>query len=402
MDSKLNPKQRGLYLLSVDLLQGYLIILMVIGHGLLWWDHSLAIEWEKNPLFLRCFWILFMLILPLFLSLYGFNHVNSLLRKVDVNSRREIRARGIKRSVIFFLIGFSAQGLMAIVTSPNKLLNFLVTWHIFHLFGLATIVYLLIFEIAWYVEARLSGFWKHWQFSLFITIGLLLLIIAIFLFSHDYSLTQQVTISAELNITSIFHHMVFENGGNPIIPWVCFPLIGGMMAIILNLPSANKNSVLKNGGFLLLLSVFCFFIGGVFLEVERYVQPVNSYPASSSFLFFTFSYLLSVPTIAILLLDLTERNPRKAPIILYPLILLSKISLTVFFFHNVFFILDPSFIPTEELLVLVMTLYSMFFILIAFIWQRWEFKFSLEWIIWKFQRVEWRWSGLKSIMRSPS
>ncbi|MHA1542759.1 MAG: hypothetical protein ACTSQH_07265, partial [Candidatus Hodarchaeales archaeon] len=81
---------------------------------------------------------------------------------------------------------------------------------------------------------------------------------------------------------------------------------------------------------------------------------------------------------------------------LLPLVLLSKITLTVYLTHTFLYIIPPdlplitSLIPNIYVIILFGFLYTVFFILLAIIWSKYKFKYSLEWLIWKFQKIKWR------------
>ncbi|MHA1444690.1 MAG: hypothetical protein ACTSR4_08075, partial [Candidatus Hodarchaeales archaeon] len=64
-----------------------------------------------------------------------------------------------------------------------------------------------------------------------------------------------------------------------------------------------------------------------------------------------------------------------------PVIIISKITLTIFIIHPIVFALDPNVIPSLETFFLLATLYSLMFIPIAYIWKKWDFKYSFEWFI---------------------
>ena len=82
--------------------------------------------------------------------------------------------------------------------------------------------------------------------------------------------------------------------------------------------------------------------------------------------------------------------------LLIPLVLLSKITLTVYLAHNILFIIPPNIplinalIPDLNAILIFGFFYTVFFVLLAIIWSKYKFRYSLEWLIWKFQNTKWR------------
>ncbi|MFX0050321.1 MAG: hypothetical protein ACFE8U_03420, partial [Candidatus Hermodarchaeota archaeon] len=100
----------------------------------------------------------------------------------------------------------------------------------------------------------------------------------------------------------------------------------------------------------------------------------------------------------ILLLDLnTFYEHREVNRLILPVVLLSKITLTVYLVHNLAFAIpsDIPFIrtllPNVNLMMFAGFLYSLLFVLIAFIWQKRNFKYSIEWFLSRLQRTKWQW-----------
>ncbi|MFW9905560.1 MAG: hypothetical protein ACFFFH_14555 [Candidatus Thorarchaeota archaeon] len=391
-------KQELFYLASVDILQGISLYFVVTFHTLLWWDHFIDSKWPNVSFIVMVFMATAMLIPPLFFFLYAFNVVNSLLRRKTKSDRQNSRIRLLKRTFLFFLIAEFGEGSTAFVNNPEYLINFLLTWELFHLFSFSTIFLLGIFEIAWKLEEiKNYNYRKVSVFTLFI---ILVSILSVFLIIHDYASNQGFEqMYIDLNIDSFLSRTLFEYGQNPLIPWLIFPVIGGIAAIYFDLPHNSKPGVLKKARFTILLSVISIIFGIWFLGTERYISTPVAYPASSSFLFIAIGVVLLSTTFLILFIDLNTNKGHHQTVIkvFQPLILMSKITLTVFIVHNVAFIISPK-IPILELLISTDTaalilglLYSSFFILVAFFWQRWHFKYSLEWMILQLQKSQWRW-----------
>ncbi len=399
LDLSINPsvKQEQFYLASVDILQGISIFFVVTFHTMLWWDHFIDSKWPEVSFIASVFMATAMLIPPLFFFLYSFNVVNSLLRRTTKADRQQSRIRLLKRTLLFFLIAEFAEGSTALVTNPEYLLNFLLTWELFHLFSFSTIFFLIIFEFTWKMEDIRN--YCHRKVSLSVLVVVLIIILGIFLIFHDYTSSQGFgQMYVDLTIDSILTRMLYEYGQNPLIPWLIFPVIGGIMAIFLDLPHKHKPEVLKNARYVLLIGIVPMILGIGFLGIERYISTPVAYPASSSFLFISIGTVILSTMFLILFIDLNTRDLHQiANKPFFPLILISKITLTIFIVHNVAFIISPELpifkllISSETAAMAVGLLYSLFFVLVAFIWQRWHFKYSLEWMILQLQRAQWRW-----------
>ncbi|GAG88909.1 unnamed protein product [marine sediment metagenome] len=159
-----------------------------------------------------------------------------------------IPARKIKKPpIIFFLIAEFCEGFAALVTSPERIINSLFTWQLFHMFSVTTLIILLIFELAWYFETH--GFLNQKQITNSLLVLTLFFIIMIFLLFHDYSMSQGIQgIYVDLEITSILQKAIFEDGQSPLIPWLSFSIVGGLLASFLDLPYENKDGVFKKKG----------------------------------------------------------------------------------------------------------------------------------------------------------
>ena len=396
MNKDLKTEQKRFYLATVDILQGVSIFLMIIGHVMLWWDPSIDSRWPDITLPAALIIAIALPAHPGFLFIYGFNVVNSLLRKEE-SERRETRYRLLKRTIIFFLIAEFCEGSAALVNRPELLLNFLLTWELFHMFALSTLFLLLVFEFAWWIEEQ--GYINYKRVIIASLSSFLFLIITIFLLFHDY--TNRVGIQSvyvNLNISSILQRALFEYGQNPVIPFFSFPLLGGVIASFLDLPHERKNIVLKKAGVALIGGISALITGIMFLGIERYVSTPILYPASSSFVLITIGVLIITTILLILFIDLrllySSQTVNK---IFLPIILISKISLTVYIIHNVAFVIPAKLpiirvlIPSEIAIIVFGILYSLFFVFVAFIWQKWKFNYSLEWMILKLQSAQWQW-----------
>ncbi len=396
MNVNQETNQKQFYLVTVDLIQGVCIFYFIIWHTLLWWDELIDSKWPNVELIVALFMITALVVPPFFFSLYAFNTVNSLLRKKE-SERSEARVQLLKKTVILFIIAEFSQGIVGVVVSPEHLLNFLLTWEIFHMFALTTLFLLLVFEFAWKIEGKSS--WDYKRVIVAVLTLFLIFVIIFFLIFHDYSMSKGIDkIFTNLDLNLILQRVLFEYGQNPLIPFFSFPLVGGLLASFLDLPHEKKNVVLKKGKLVLTIGFIILIIGILFLGIEGYVSTPLFYPASSSFVFIAIGLIILITIIGILLLDLNSLNSRQAiNKLILPIVLISKISLTVFIFHNLAYIIPSNsplvqaLIPSETVVLIVALLYSILFILVAFVWQKWNFKYSIEWMIGKIQRAPWRW-----------
>jgi hypothetical protein len=388
--------RKQFYLVTVDILQGISVFFMVIGHTGLWWDNELDARWPNVPFLFWALLTIALVVPPGFLFWYAFNTTNSLLRKKKKDERLDSRNRLLKRTVIFFLIAEFGELVAGLVVSPKHLLNYLLTWELFHMFAFSTIFLLIVFELAWMIETR--GFWKHRQASL-VTLSLcLIFIISFFLIFHDYSSSQVMDLYVELNIQSILARIFFEQGQSPIIPWLAFPSAGALLASYIDLPNEDKDLIIRRALFSITGSILLLFIGLLFLRIERYVSTAVWYPASSPLVFIAMGILILTTAGFILLLDLnTFYEHREVNRLLLPVVLLSKITLTVYLVHNLAFVVPSdiplirTLLPNVEIMMLAGFLYSLLFVLIAFIWQKRNYKYSIEWILSRLQRAKWQW-----------
>ncbi len=361
---------------------------------MIWWDNSMDTRWPNLPWGIAIFMTTALVIPPFFLFLYGFNNTNSLFRKSDKNNRQKARIQFLKKTVIFFVIAELSEGMAGLVVSPEHLVNYLFTWELFHLFSFSTFAVLLIFEVAWLIEAKLGLNYK--QVIILLFFGILILVLGFFLLFHDYSgIVGTKGIYVNLDLFSIFERVFFEDGQNPIIPWVAFPIGGGLIASILDLQHKEKKELFKPMISVIFLGTCFLILGFIFLGIEPYRSTAVLYPASSTFVLFALAALILITTILILTIDLPSRE--RIISFFSPIVLISNISLSVFIFHNVAFIIPPnspiaqSIVPTLTASMMVGVAYCVVIYIIAVYWKKIDFKYSIESLIWKLQRIKWRW-----------
>jgi len=196
MNTQHQNKPHGFYLVSTDILQGLSVFIMVMCHTLLWWDPDIDLKFPDIPLLPRLVFTFGLIVPAGFIFWYSFNVVNSLLRKKTGEEQLDSRSRLLKRAVIFFLIGVILETSVAIVIFPDLLLNYLLTWGLFHMFAAATLFLLVVFELAWKIEKRTSR--NHKEISMVIFFISLVIIIAIFLIFHDYTPTSTLDYHVEI------------------------------------------------------------------------------------------------------------------------------------------------------------------------------------------------------------
>ncbi|MFX0182709.1 MAG: acyltransferase family protein [Candidatus Hodarchaeota archaeon] len=396
MEIKKNEKQKRFYLVTVDILQGISVFFMVMGHTGIWWDSELDTQWPNVPFF---FWALITIALvvpPGFLFWYAFNTTNSLLRRHEKTERLHSRSRLLKRTIIFFLIAEFGELVASLAVSPRHWLNYLLTWELFHMFAFSTFFLLIIFELAWMIESRSTR--NHKEVILVALSLCLIFVISFFLIFHDYSSSQIMPLYVDLNINSILQRIFFEQGQSPIIPWLAFPASGSLLASYLDLPNEDKDFIIRRALFALIGGFLVLLVGISFMRIERYVSTAVWYPASSPLVFIAIGIHILTTTGFILFLDLnTFYEHHEVNRLLLPVVLLSKITLTVYIVHNIAFAIpseDPfvrTILPNVDIVLFAGFLYSLLFVIIAFIWQRRDYKYSVEWFLSRLQRAKWQW-----------
>jgi hypothetical protein len=415
MNTAIKSAQKRFYILSIDLLQGIMIVWFVVGHTGLWWDGTIENLYPNVPPIISLFITLALIIPPGFLFLYAFNTANSLLRRKTAVERKKSRYHLIKRGIIFFLVAEIAEITSALVTQPQYLLNAILTWELFTQFSFTTFFVLFVFELAWILESQ-----KKWDYKKIIIVELIsciAIVLTLFSIFHDYTQTTIIeSLFVDLNLDSILQRAVFEVGQAPIIPFIAFSATGALMAVYIDLPNEKRHTIIaKMKKTLVISSPFIIYgllqiddINRLMLEinklfqiefinillqiipVEKYLSPVLSYPASSPLVFISVGVLPTTMVILMYILDIDSLYSRQSiNKIILPIIVLSRITLTVYIVHNFAYIIPPD-LPILEFLIqdihialLAGIFYAMFFVAIAFIWQKWKYKYSIEWIIWR-------------------
>ncbi len=347
----------------------------------------MAVNYEESGLLVTIIMILGLMVFPCFLFLYGFNQVNSFLKRGgDILNRNKIRSHAIKRSIIFLFFLVITMIIMAFSRGePEKSFNYIFNWHLFHLFAFSTIFLLLMWELACWIEEKINGYWSSQQCLTVILLLNFALIIAFFFLFHDYMMKQPVAFPVQSEIKRIIEYALLDISTSGVIPWLSFPLAGGITASFLDLSNIHKIRVTEKSVILLSVNLIFLVIGLLYSLEERFVSHGIGYTSSFSHVFISIGLIGFIFVILVLLLDIYQKIPRKSTIrLFYPIIIVSKISLTVYLIHPVVGVFDPSLIPSESVLMSLASLYSLFFVILAHFWQRWDFKYSFEWIIKEF------------------
>ena len=406
MSSRTESSDKPFYVYSIDLAKGIVLIPMIFGHALLWYDRTRSYAWDKgtklfllfsnsgeNTLVIFWFWTLCFMVFPCFFYVYGFNAANSLIRQGPGADRVKVRSRSLRRAIILFIVGSVGQSIMALVASPGEVINYILTWNFFHLFGFTSLSFLVIFEIVWLLEKR--GY-NPQQLLVSILAGLLAILLILFIIFHDYwdpATAQRIILSTEIDIADILRHALIDYGTTPIIPFFGFGLMGGIAATALNLPDPESSeSASRKAVIFLIIGVIFYLVGAFFsLFIERNIATPVTYPASTTFIFFTLGVLNIFIMSLLIIFDFDHiafkyRDQLKK--LTMPLVIFGQLSLTIYFIHNIIFgiPIEMMFFYQKDLLFFIfMVFYSILFVIIAVVWRKkLKFKYSIEWYIRKF------------------
>ncbi|MHA2304626.1 MAG: hypothetical protein ACXACU_04470 [Candidatus Hodarchaeales archaeon] len=389
-------KEKRFYLVTTDFLQGIGLILMIIGHAGHWWDHDLARSWPHLEFWSNSIIWWGFLVFPMFLFVYGFNTTNSLLKRDSLDAQNQQSIRLIKRSIIFVVFSMVSQLLLGAIS--GEWLEWLLTWHLFHMFALSTLVIVLFFKIIWRFE-KAKGFQLLSAFFLLS----LIFVLVLFLILHDYSVSENLYDPVSLNLENILRHIFLDLGSCPILPWLSYSLAGGLMASFLKLSTSPKNEIIRKSKFVYFAGMIFVLIGIVFeiSKIEIWISAPVLKPASTSFIFGSIGLLTIGILTMIFSLDFKhEMAPRRINKFVLPVVLLGNISLTVFITHNIYYIIDPAIVDALANLLSVSgefstILFGLFFsaisMIITMVWANWKFKYSFEWIMINGQKAQWRW-----------
>ena len=385
MEKSKNVK-KPFYLVSIDILKGLAIFPMVIGHSLQWYDFSLVLNYADSHILITLLIFIGLMVFPLFLFIFGFNQSNSFLRRRRLYNQPKVRARTLKKALVLVIFATFAQALMTFVRSPDewvKLPNYIFSWHLFHLFAFSTVFLLVMWELANWIGKKADKQSQMVGISYLLTLIVSsIIVLLLFFYFHEFTKGQPVIFPVDLNIQSILGRALLDIGSAGVIPWLLFSLAGGITATVLNLShseikTARRRSILLLIGFLLVL-----ILGVLSLQYEPYVSPALREPSSYSHIFISTGVVGSLTMFLFLTIDLNSKfHKEKVKKLFSPVIVISKITLTIFIIHPIVFALDPKTIPSLEIFFILATSYSLIFIPIAYIWQKYDFKYSFEWFI---------------------
>jgi len=390
MKTDIKTQKDRFYLVTVDLLKGIVIFPMILGHGVQWYYQTLAIKYEEGSLAVFVIIATGLVVFPCFLFIYGFNLINSFLRKgKDTSNHPNIKIRAIKRSLIFLFIATLGQVLMSLIRSPERpelILNYIFTWRLFHIFSFSTIALLFIWQFAWFLKkSSLKWNLDYIQYLRILLSISLTIILLLFTFFHSYTLMREKSSPVPLDPLLVLERAILDIGSYGLIPWLSFSLSGGLIASFLNLPNREIPEIRKGDILSIITSVIFCISGFMSLKTERFVTPALQEPSSFPHVFISIGVITLLTTLLIISLDLYQIFPYDTiSKVFYPLIIVSNISLTVYLSHMLISFLDPTIIPSEPIFLILAFLYALLFVVIAHVWQRWEFKYSVEWIIRKY------------------
>ncbi|MHA1975001.1 MAG: hypothetical protein ACTSW1_18570 [Candidatus Hodarchaeales archaeon] len=395
MDSGKTSDKKRFYLLSTDILQGISIFLVVLGHTTLWWDKTLDSQYPNLPFIPLIFLRIAFLVVPGFLFWYTMNTTNSLLRKKTEDDKKKARIRLVKRTIIFFVFATSFELISAIVSNPTKIINALFNWQLFHMFSFSTSYALITMESSWFLGKKFQ--WDHKKILSLIHLTTVLIVVLLFLGLHTYNDTNRLKLYVDLDISAILGRIFLDRGQTPILPYLSFSAAGGMMAAFLDLPNERKETIIRRSKVILAAGILFILAGIPLLSVEEYTSTPTGYPSSSPFVILSIGIQLFLTTLLVLLIDLDNLYTRKKiNKFIMPIVLYSKITLTIFIVHNLLFMM-PNDLPIIQSLITDIhiamvfgAMYAFLFVILALVWQKWRFKYSFEWTLAYLQEKTWR------------
>ncbi|MFX1536203.1 MAG: hypothetical protein ACFFDI_18460 [Promethearchaeota archaeon] len=372
---------------AVDVLQGIALCIMFAQHSFLWWDYD-AFLGQTNPLFIIAAYA-GAFVAPTFLLLLGFNMRNSIARRMSTTSFSEVRKYLLKRVVVFLVLGFLNNVLMTVVTFSFGYIDFLTwlfTWDLLHLFGITSLFLYCIYEIVNQLNTRRllktsinTQLTILCSFALVVILLFMLILQALYLgdFSFNILYPERVPVFRPSNIVETIQ-IALVRGGYAIFPYTSFGVVGFLVAsITLSLP--NKKSWGKA-----IVGVTAIFtvIGGSFFVFLRIpiVFPLILHMPSLSFLFLYWATQLFVFFVALLVFDVLKEKSVLLPYV-KPLTRMSAIPLTIYYTHFPIYFINPSLVPNSFVLFILIALFILLYMLIAYGWEKKQFKYSLEWII---------------------
>ncbi|MFX0092842.1 MAG: acyltransferase family protein [Candidatus Hodarchaeota archaeon] len=376
---------------AIDLLQGIAVAIMVANHVLLWWNRDGFLGQIDLFFYISCY--LASTAVPTFLLLMGFNMRNSIARRLQKVSYPKIRKHLLKRGLLFLLMGFMNDSIMAIAslfTNPEAVIPWLISWELLHIYGSTVFGIYLIYEVFYQLKSRniIKGDINP-PIIITCSISLVLIpIITVFLqavFSGVYSLTVldptqtvDIIVFGEVANLSETVQMALARGSFPLFPFLCFGILGFLLASLrLYLPTEmgwRKVTTVLAAAFTLIGGFFAIFLKvPVVLALTNYKMP------SLSYVFLIWGYVLFSLLAGLTIFDVK----REKDLLPYakPVIRLSSLTLTFYYAQNLPFFLDNTLISDRFILSILIILYIGLFMVIAYFWEKKKFKYSLEWIL---------------------
>ncbi|MFW9779972.1 MAG: hypothetical protein ACFFE8_14040 [Candidatus Heimdallarchaeota archaeon] len=376
-------RAKKFHLITVDILQGIIVFPMISGHGLFWYAPDLALNYETGGFLVFLTMLIGLFGIPCYVFLNGFNQVNSFLRSPTIN-----RGKTVKRIFLFFVIAASLQVIVFLSRPPvmiENLVRYLFTWNFFHVFAFSTITLFILWELASKVTKN-----RPERFIMVFRLLLAAVILTVsFLFFVTYSfassLIEVIPEPVPLDIIPILEYAILDVRSFGIIPWISFPLAGALLASLLSLPlEDNPNEIRRDLNVIMVLSAGIIAIGILLLLMGiRLTSPVIDETATYTLFFLSHGILLLTLAVGLREIDMKEPRPISQDCWLCNL---GKIALTIYMVHSALFLLDPQLIPSSIIFWVIMAIYTAFFIVMASIWRKWGFKYSLEWGIRNFTR----------------
>jgi surface polysaccharide O-acyltransferase-like enzyme len=326
---------------TLDIIRGMAIAMMVFTHfyGYIVDPHEIDMLQFARLDGLASWWCV-----PLFYFIIGYTLVIQIDRKSrDGYSNRELRKYILVRSFLIYCYG--------IILNMYQLgLQYIWHWSTLQIISIGYIVTYVLRNTSNFVRILLSIAILFTSFALAPYYG-----------AHRYQ--------GEWDLLRFVEGLIYS-GGNPIFPWIVYFLIG---SILPNL-KIRKIGVIQTCFILVLLLT-------VAIMIRKYI-PITKYPATLTYnlVFMSASILLFV------VIFWVREIKRSGVLVFYSFKVFGMYPLTIFMGHIIigmylikFFNIFRQGNLVEFLLIYVMTF--IFIVAIGHLWQKNEFKYSLDWLL---------------------
>ncbi|MFX0064054.1 MAG: hypothetical protein ACFFC7_17930 [Candidatus Hermodarchaeota archaeon] len=380
---------------SIDLLQGIAICIMVSGHVLLWWNRDAFLGHDN--LYYAIFSFASGFVGPTFLLLMGFNMRNSIARRLSKGVPfSDIRRHLLKRGFAFLLIATLNDLGMAILAvtvggNPAGFLTWLLSWELFHIFGTTVLITYFLYEIFHQLKIRniiksING--PLMAFCVFILIVILIgTVLSQAIIVNDFSLnvlnpmkTVKILLFGEVANVGEAIQVIIARGPFSIFPFVGWGVLGVLLASLrLALPTEGswRKAMLGIGAFLTLIGGFLV----IFLQIPV-VFPMNHYRMPSlSYIFLYWAGLIFAFLVALTIFDAPSKAEKDRFRYVMPLARLSYLTLTIYYLQNIPFFLPNTILPNLLIVTIAMILYLVFYMVLAYFWEKKKFVYSMEWLL---------------------